>query len=353
MQLTFRWYGESDPVTLGEIRQIPGMKGIVSALHDRSAGEVWPLEDIVRYKRHVESFGLQLSVIESIPVHEAIKMGLPSRDEYLDHYRETLRNLAQAGVSTVCYNFMPLFDWLRTAVDVRLPDGSTTMAYNESEVDEAALLTGKLRLPAWNITEQHEELNAMYAYYRTMPAEQLWRNLNDFIQAVMPVARECGVNMAIHPDDPPWPVLGLPRIIGDQQGLERLTQLYDDPCNGICFCSGSLGANPENRLTAIVRHFGSRKRIHFVHLRNVKVTRYRSFYESGHLSQEGSVDMYSVVKALHDVSFAGPVRPDHGRMIWGETGNPGYGLYDRALGAAYVHGLWEAVSKGGEGERYG
>jgi mannonate dehydratase len=345
MQLSFRWFGPSDPVTLQKIRQIPGMKGIVTSLYDVPVGEVWKPEEIAQLKDTVEEAGFRITVIESVPVHEDIKMGLPSRDKYIENYQATLRNLAQAGITTVCYNFMPLFDWLRTSLTYSLPDGSTTLAYNDEEVDETALLSGKLRLPAWNLDTQRDKLIYMLNFYREMTPEQLWENLDYFVKAVMPVAKECGIKMTIHPDDPPWSVLGIPRIIVDHTSLDRLMSLYDDECNGICFCSGSLGANGQNDLPRMVRYFGGMGRIHFVHLRNIKRFAERSFYESGHLSAEGSVDMYELMKALHEVGYSGPVRPDHGRMIWDETGNPGYGLFDRALGAAYLNGLWEAITK--------
>ncbi|WAH36035.1 mannonate dehydratase [Alicyclobacillus dauci] len=348
MKLSFRWYGDTDPVTLEQIRQIPGMQGIVTSLYDVPAGDVWPLDGILRLKTSVEDAGLELTVIESVPVHEDIKMGRSSRDRYIENYQNTLRNLARAGIDTVCYNFMPMFDWLRTSLEYRLPDGSTTLAYKDDEVDEEALLSGRLRLPAWNFSSQRDELMEMYRFYQNMTPEELWANLEYFARAVMPVAKECGQKMTIHPDDPPWPVVGIPRIIVDRASLDRLMSIYDDPSNGICFCSGSLGASAENDLPAMMRHFGRKGRIHFVHLRNVRRTDNKSFYESGHLSRDGSVDMYELMEAMHEAGVTVPVRPDHGRMVWGETGNPGYGLFDRAMGAAYLNGLWEAISKSGQ-----
>lgn len=346
MLMTFRWYGEKDPVTLAQIRQIPSVQGIVSALHDLPVGDVWPVQEIRRHKRLIEAAGMKWSVVESVPVHESIKMGDTGRDRYIEQYCQTLRHLSQEGIRTVCYNFMPLFDWLRTSTAFLLPDGSTTLAYNEAEVDESALLRGDLRLPAWNLSEQRDELTSMMHFYRALTKEQLWENLNYFLRAVMPCAKEYGIDMAIHPDDPPWSVLGLPRIIGGRESYERLVAAFDDDCNGICFCSGSLGSNPDNDLSDIIHFMGGKGRIHFVHLRNVLITGPQSFYESGHLSVNGSVDMYHIMKDLYDVGFRGPVRPDHGRMIWGESGNPGYGLFDRALGAMYLSGIGEAIEKG-------
>ncbi|KRW92919.1 mannonate dehydratase [Alicyclobacillus tengchongensis] len=343
MQMSFRWYGSSDPVTLANIRQIPGVVGIVTSLYHIPAGEAWPEDEIRALVQTIEAAGLQLSVIESVPVHEDIKLGRATRDEYIANYQTTLRRLAAAGVRTVCYNFMPLFDWLRTSLAYELPDGSTTLAYCDEEVDEQALLAGRLRLPAWNLETDSHLLQEMLVTYREMGTEALWDNLAYFLQAVIPVADEVGINMAIHPDDPPWPVIGIPRIIVNRAAFQRLIGLCDKPANGVCFCSGSLGASADNDLPLILRELGEAKRVHFVHLRNVRKVGPRSFYESGHLSADGSIDMLGLVRVLAEMKYAGPVRPDHGRMIWGETGNPGYGLYDRALGLAYLNGLWEAA----------
>ncbi|GMA56513.1 hypothetical protein GCM10025858_10160 [Alicyclobacillus sacchari] len=183
----------------------------------------------------------------------------------------------------------------------------------------------------------------MLSQYREMGAAALWDHLAYFLQAVIPVAEEVGIAMAIHPDDPPWSVVGIPRIIVDRAALQRLIRLCDKPANGVCFCSGSLGASADNDLPLILRDLGEAKRVHFVHLRNVRRIGPRSFYESGHLSANGSIDMFGLIRILAEMDYAGPVRPDHGRMIWGENGNPGYGLYDRALGLAYLNGLWEAA----------
>ncbi|MCL6443245.1 MAG: mannonate dehydratase [Alicyclobacillus sp.] len=345
MKLSFRWYGHDDPVTLANIRQIPGIKGIVSAVYDIPVGEVWPIERIEQLKRDIEAYGLELSVIESVPVHEDIKLGRPTRDQYLENFCKTLRNLASCGIRVVCYNFMPLFDWVRTSLRYELPDGSNTLAYDDVMVDGLNLLAPDKPLPAWNTSYGKDEVAELYAIYREMPEETLWENLRCFVEAVMPTAEACGIRMAIHPDDPPWPVLGLPRIVTNQANLERLLRMYRGQNHGLCLCAGSLGSAAENDVPAMARQFGSAGRIHFVHLRNVRRTGPKSFYESGHLSADGSVDMYAVVKTLADTGFDGPVRPDHGRMVWGETGNPGYGLFDRAMGAAYINGLWEAATK--------
>ncbi|MFC4596627.1 mannonate dehydratase [Cohnella hongkongensis] len=345
MQMTFRWYGDDDPVKLWQIRQIPGMAGIVSAVYDIPVGEEWPLDRILELKGKIEAAGLQLSVIESVPVHEHIKLGLPDRDRLIANYGRTLRNLGQAGVPVVCYNFMPVFDWTRSQLDYELEDGSTALIYEEEVVRRMNPLTGELQLPGWDSSYRKEDLQRLFEQYASVDEHRLWDNLSYFIKAIMPAAEEAGVRMAIHPDDPPWPIFGLPRIVTDEAALDRLLRLYDSPVNGLCLCSGSLGANPANDFPAMVRRFGQERRVNFVHARNVKITGERSFQESAHLSSAGSLDMAEIIRALRDIDYAGPIRPDHGRMIWGETGKPGYGLYDRALGAVYLNGMWEAIGK--------
>jgi mannonate dehydratase len=345
MKMSFRWYGEDDPVQLWQIRQIPGMTGVVSALYDVPVGEAWPLEHIQALKERVEGHGLELTVIESVPVHEDIKLGRPSRDRYIENFITTLRNLGRAGVGVVCYNFMPVFDWTRSQLDYRLPDGSTTLAYDEAQVARMNPLGGGLKLPGWDTSYRDDELQGLMRAYQDVDEEALWDHLGYFIKAVAPEAEAAGVRLAVHPDDPPWSIFGLPRILCDRDSLARLLDLCDSPSNGLCVCTGSLGADPKNDVPAILREFLVRGRVHFVHARNVRITGERRFYESGHLSRDGSVDMYEVVRTLAEFEYDGPIRPDHGRMIWGEEGRPGYGLYDRALGAAYLNGLWEAAVK--------
>ncbi|WP_431858123.1 mannonate dehydratase [Azospirillum sp.] len=344
MKMTFRWYGDSDPVPLSHIRQIPGMHGIVSAVYDVPVGEPWPVATIQALKDKVEAHGLTLDVIESVPVHEDIKLGKPSRDRLIDNYCTTLRNLARCGIQVVCYNFMPVFDWTRTALDMRLPDGSTTLSFDVETVDRIDVSQG-ISLPGWDASYRPEELRALLAEYAAVDEEALWQNLEHFLKRVIPVAAEAGIRMAIHPDDPPRPIFGLPRIVKNRDDLARLLAIVDDPANGLTLCSGSLGASCKNDIPAMVREFAGRKRIHFAHLRNVKVTEAGDFHETSHRSADGSLDMAEIVKAYYEAGFDGYVRPDHGRMIWGETGKPGYGLYDRALGAVYLNGLWEGIAK--------
>lgn len=344
MKMTFRWYGESDPVKLEYIRQIPGMYGIVSAVYDVPVGEVWPIENILGLKKEINSHDLAFEVVESVPVHEDIKMGKPTRDYLIENYKQNIRNVAIAGIKVVCYNFMPVFDWTRTTLNMVLPDGSSTLAFDTKVVNEINLDNG-ISLPGWDASYKPEELKQILAQYSKISEEDLWSNLEYFLKAIIPVAEEVGVRMAMHPDDPPRPIFGLPRIIKNRDDLYRMVNIVDSPSNGITLCSGSLGADLCNNIESLVREFGAMKRIPFAHLRNVKVTETGDFYESTHHSCDGSLDMAKIIEAYYDTGFDGYVRPDHGRMIWGETGKPGYGLYDRALGATYLMGLWEATKK--------
>ena len=347
MKMTFRWYGETDPVTLAYIRQIPGIYGIVSAVYDVPVGDVWPMDKLQSLRERIEGAGLKFEVVESVPVHEDIKLGKPARARLIANFQENIRHCAAAGVKVICYNFMPVFDWTRTEMARRLPDGSFTLAFDADAVARIDVQKG-ISLPGWDASYAPEQLNRLLDEYKSVSEEALWGNLEYFLNAIVPVADAAGIKMAMHPDDPPRPIFGLPRIVKNRDDLARLLKLVDSPANGLTLCSGSLGADPGNNIEALVREFGGMGRIHFAHLRNVKVEADGSFYESAHRSADGSLDMAAIVKAYHDVGFAGYVRPDHGRMIWGETGKPGYGLYDRALGAAYLNGLWEAFTKCGD-----
>jgi mannonate dehydratase len=347
VQLTFRWFGNSDPVPLSKIRQIPGVAGIVSALYDIPVGELWPKDKLQRLADTVADAGLRLSVIESIPVHEDIKLGRPTRDRLISNYAESVRNMGAVGVPVLCYNFMPVFDWMRTDLAMRLPDGSLTLAYDDAALSRIDLSKGTGDLPGWAHAYSRDELGALLVAYRGVTDEQMWEHLAYFLERVVTVAEESGVRMAIHPDDPPWPIFGLPRIITDCAALERLLSLVDRDANGITFCTGSLGSRPDNDVVAMARAFAGRGRIHFAHCRNVRITGERRFHEVSHPSAFGDVDMAGVLGALRDGDFAGPMRSDHGRMIWGEQGRAGYGLHDRALGATYLFGLWEGLAVGG------
>ena len=343
MQMTFRWYGKNDPVTLEKIRQIPGVTGIVSAIYDVPVGEAWSLERIMQIKKEVEDAGLTLSVIESVPVHEDIKMGCGDRDRYIENYCTTLKNLAKAGIDCVCYNFMPVFDWTRSDLAHKLPDGSNALIYDDETVKKMNPLSGDLSLPGWDASYTKDDMRSLLEKYRSITEEDLWNNLKYFLDRVIKVAEEVKVKMAIHPDDPPWSIFGLPRIITNKKNIERFLKLYGSKYNGLTLCSGSLGVDAKNDIPDIIRTFCDR--IHFAHIRNVKITGEHCFEEAAHKTDAGSLDIFEIIKAYHDCGFDGYIRPDHGRMIWGETGRPGYGLYDRALGAVYINGIWEALER--------
>ena len=341
MKMTFRWYGESDCIPLSYIRQIPNMSGVVTAVYDVPVGEVWPCDKIARLKALCEQAGLEMEVIESVPVHEDIKLGKPSRDRLIANYAETIRNLGKFGVKCICYNFMPVFDWFRTDLHYVQKNGAVCLAYKEADFQK--LDKHNLRLPGWDESYTPEELNGLLKEYENISHEQLFENLVYFLNGIMPACDETGINMAIHPDDPPWDIFGLPRIVTGAESYEKMINAVPNIHNGFTFCTGSLGAGRFNDLPKMAEKYA--KRIYFAHLRQLKFVNETDFYENGHQTQDGNVDIYAIVKALEENGFTGYVRPDHGRNIWGEEGKPGYGLYDRALGAAYLSGLFEAVRK--------
>ena len=345
MKLSFRWYGEDDPVKIEFIKQIPTMDSIVTAIYDVPVGEVWSMKSINKLKEKVENAGLNFDVIESVPVHEDIKLGLPGREKYIENYKENIRNLGKAGVKVICYNFMPIFDWTRSQLDKKLEDGSTALVYYKDQVDQMDPLKGELSLPGWDSSYTKEDLQELFDHYNKIGEEDLWNNLEYFLKEIIPVAEESGVKMAIHPDDPPWPIFGLPRIITTEENLDRFLKLVDSEYNGLTFCTGSLGSGKFNDVVEMIDKYSAQKRIHFMHIRNIKLLDDGSFEESAHYSTYGSLDIVEIMKALHKNGFDGYMRPDHGRMIWGETGRPGYGLYDRALGAMYMAGIWETLDK--------
>ena len=352
MEMTLRYYGAKyDTVTLKQIRQIPGVTGVITTLYDTQPGEVWSRERIRALKEEVEASGLRISGIESVNVHDAIKVGSDGRDKYIDHYIETLRNLGEEDIHLVCYNFMPVFDWTRTELARIRPDGSTVLAYTQAAVDAldpekmfesiAGDMNGTV-MPGWE-PERMEHVKELFALYKDIDDEKLFENLVYFLKRIMPVCNEYDIRMAIHPDDPAWSVFGLPRIIISKENILRLMRAVDDVHNGVTFCSGSYGTNRKNDLPDMIRSLEGR--IHFAHVRNLKFHSDDNFEEAAHLSSDGSFDMYEIMHALYDIGFDGPIRPDHGRMIWDEVAMPGFGLYDRALGASYLNGLWEAIKK--------
>ncbi|MGM9858436.1 MAG: mannonate dehydratase [Bacilli bacterium] len=344
MKLTFRWYGEKDCIPLSYIKQIPNMTGVVTACYDVKVGEVWSQETINRLKELSNEVGLEMEVIESIPVHEDIKMGKPTRDRYILNYCENIRRVAKAGVKCICYNFMPVFDWLRTDMYHKNEDGSTSLSYSYD--DFLKVDPNNLHLPGWDESYSQNELQGLLKEYKSITHDDLFNNLVYFLERIIPVCEECGVNMAIHPDDPPWDIFGLPRIISNEADLDRMFKAVPSTCNGLTLCTGSFGAGRENDLIHMAEKYTKQGRVHFAHLRNVKWTDdHDSFCEVGHLSCAGSLDMARIVETLVNNGFEGYVRPDHGRNIFGEDAKPGYGLFDRALGCAYINGLFEAYEK--------
>lgn len=355
MKMTFRWYGSgSDTVTLKQIKQIPGCSGIMGLLDYKAAGEVWEEDEVKAYIDEVHAAGLECEVIESVNVHEDIKLGLKSRDQYIENFIKSAKNLAKHGVKVIIYNFMPVFDWLRTDLAREIPeDGSNSLYYDEAELEGMTPLELVRRtaeaslgftLPGWE-PARLAELEKTLEQYQSIDADKLRAHYKYFLDGVVPACESCGIVLACHPDDPAWPIFGLPRLAYSQSDFEKIVALHDSPSNALCLCTGSLGSNPDNDIPGIIRHFGKMGRIGCLHMRNVKLLGYRRFREASHLSTDGSLDMYEIVKAAYETCPDTYIRPDHGRMIWDEVARPGYGLYDRALGIAYLNGLWEAIEK--------
>ena len=351
MQMTFRWYGEgNDSITQEQIRQIPGVTGLVWALHDKAAGEVWEVEEIEKMRRQIEDYGFHMDVVESVNVHDDIKIGLPSREKYIENYRQTLRNLAQFGVKVVTYNFMPIFDWTRTDLFHPMDDGSTALYYEKAKIQQdykemADYILKNLHgmtFPGWE-PERMAKLDALFETYRLVTKEKLWENLKYFLDAIMPTCHETGIKMAIHQDDPPWDIFGIPRLLVDKEAIGHLLSMVDDPHNCLCLCSGSLGANCKNDVPDIIRSYCDR--IAFAHIRNVKHFPNGDFTEASHRDCDGDVGILEIMRAYHECGFDGYIRPDHGRHIWGEQCRPGYGLYDRALGIMYLWGCWDMLER--------
>lgn len=360
MKMTFRWYGsQTDPIPLKYVKQIPGMTGLMGLLDNKAAGVDWPEEEVRAYIDEVHAGGLECEVIESVNVHEDIKMGLPSRDEYIANYISTIRTLAKYGVKVIIYNFMPVFDWLRTDLARIIPeDGSNSLYFDEKDlgnmgpleiVKRTAEASGGFTLPGWE-PERLAQLEKTLKQYEGMTPDMLRVNFKYFLDAIIPVCEEVGVRMACHPDDPAWPIFGLPRIAHSQDDFDKMCALHDSPANTVCLCTGSLGSDPANDIPSIIRHFGEKDRIGAMHVRNIKFLGYHHFREASHLSADGDLDMYAIMKAIYETCPDTYIRPDHGRMIWDEKGRPGYGLYDRALGATYLNGLWEAIDRENRGK---
>ncbi|MBO7356736.1 MAG: mannonate dehydratase [Lachnospiraceae bacterium] len=378
MEMTLRWYGkEFDTVKLWQIRQIPGVKGVITTLYNKQAGELWTEDEIISLKKDVAEEDMHIAGIESVNISDDIKTAGPRRDEHIDNYIKTLENLGKQDIHMVCYNFMPVFDWTRSELARVRHDRSTVLAYSQDSIDaiDPANMFDSIKdqmngtvMPGWE-PERLEKVRDLFEQYKDINEEKLFENLVYFLKAVMPVCDKYDINMAIHPDDPAWSVFGLPRIINNKANISKMLTAVDNVHNGLTFCSGSFGTNPENDLPDMIRSFAGR--VHFAHVRNLQFNSFchedgsavkawtgkdipagkPDFEEAAHLSSDGSFDMYEIVRALYESGFNGPIRPDHGRMIWGEEAMPGYGLYDRALGAAYINGLWEAIDKAHGGVR--
>jgi mannonate dehydratase len=389
LEQTFRWYGPADPVTLAAIRQT-GATGIVTALHHIPSGEVWPIDEIEKRKTTILAAGLTWSVVESVNIHESIKTAGVQRDEYADKYISTLKNLSQAGIKTVCYNFMPVLDWTRTDIDYRLPNGASALRFQASALaafdlyileregaykefsakqqQEAKLFLDSLTndqkktlinnvmagLPGTKDVLTIDEFKAHLEKYKDIDALKLKQNLAWFLQAIIPEAEKVGIKMCIHPDDPPFPILGLPRVVSTENDLLDLINACPSPNNGLTFCTGSLGVRADNDLPAMIERLGTH--IHFLHLRNVKRETDGSFYEADHLG--GSTDMYAVMKGIireqkkreeggrDDIAI--PMRPDHGHKLLDDFNYntfPGYSAIGRLKGLAELRGLEMGIKR--------
>lgn len=343
MKIILRWFESADAVDLGYLRQIPCVQGVASELV-KPVGVVWPLNELERLRDMIQSHGLSFEVVESVKVHEDIKLGdKKTRDYYIANYSETLRNLGIIGVKVVCYDFMPIFDWFRTDTNRRLEDGSISLLYDQDVISKMNPLTDTIEMSDWENHYSKEELADLFKKFSLITEDDMWNNLDYFLKQIIPVAEESGIKMALHPDDPCWPIFGLPRIITSEKSLDRVLSLVDSPSNSLTLCSGSLGCNSENDLVHIVKKYSEMGKVAFGHIRNVKNFGNGSFCEVSHNQKSGSLDIVGIVKAYEENAPDVYIRPDHGRMIWGEKGAAGYGLYDRALGATYIAGIADAL----------
>lgn len=348
MNITFRWYGQgNDTVKLDQVKQIPNVKGIVWALHEKPVGDLWTKEEIESEVNYIQSKGFHAEVVESVNVHESIKLGDEHRDHYIENYKETIRNLSEYGVKVICYNFMPIFDWTRTELFHPLPDGSTALYYEREKIETINPVdlfkevsdSSSLSLPGWE-PEKLDRIETLFEAYKDIAEKDLRENLKYFLEEILPVCEESGIKMAIHPDDPPWSIFELPRIVTSDEDLEELLAISDSPSHCLTFCTGSLGASPNNDMVSLAEKYIHRSP--FSHVRNVKIHDNGDFVETSHYTSDGSINISGVIKEFSEQNYDGYVRPDHGRHIWDEDCRPGYGLYDRALGIMYLLGLWDA-----------
>ncbi|MCP4400949.1 MAG: mannonate dehydratase [bacterium] len=364
MKSCFRWFGENDPVPLQHIRQIPGVAAIVTSIQTGSIGDIISDDRINRAKNTIEAAGMKFEVIESLAVHNDIKLGTEQRDVYIENYKANIKKLAEAGIKVIVYNFRPIFRWARTEIYKQLEDQSTVSVYykdDEKKIDPfhhsihdspwyrensryiyERQLTTDLKLDGYYTPESVQEMTDLRGKFQILGKDGLWDNLGYFLKEIIPVAEGNGVKMALHPDDPPWDIFGVPRLMVNEEAFDTLLNLYNSDSNTLLFCSGTIASNHTTDVYALADKYTKMKKVAFAHIRNVK-TGEEFVEESAHYSPYGSINMVRLLSIFSCNRYEGYIRSDHGRMIWGEEGKPGNGIYDRALGLQYIQGIWETL----------